>query len=37
MGNWLDMLDPVVDNIQDLWDQFLEAYTYQFQDLQATQ
>ena len=37
MGNWLDTLDPVTDNIKDLWLQFLEAYTYQFQDSQATQ
>ena len=35
MGNWLDTLDPVVDNIKDLWLQFLEAYAYQFQDSQA--
>ena len=32
MGNWLDMLDPIADNIEDLWLQFLEAYAYQFQD-----
>ena len=37
MGNWLDMLDPIADNVEDLWLQFLEAYTYQFQDSQATQ
>ena len=37
MGNWLDMLDPVADNVEDLWHQFLEAYAYQFQDSQATQ
>ena len=37
MGNWLDTLDPVTDNIKDLWLQFLEAYAYQFQDSQATQ
>ena len=37
MGNWLNTLDPVVDNIQDLWDQFLEEYAYQFQDSQAAQ
>ena len=37
MGNWLDTLDPVADNIEDLWLQFLEAYAYQFQDSQATQ
>ena len=37
MGNWLDTLDPIADNIEDLWLQFLEAYAYQFQDSQATQ
>ena len=37
MGNWLNMLDPIADNIKDLWLQFLEAYAYQFQDSQATQ
>ena len=37
MGNWLDTLNPVVDNIEDLWLQFLEAYAYQFQDSQAAQ
>ena len=37
MGNWLNMLDPIADNIEDLWLQFLEAYAYQFQDSQAAQ
>ena len=37
MGNWLDMLNPIADNVEDLWLQFLEAYTYQFQDSQAAQ
>ena len=37
MGNWLDMLNPIADNIEDLWLQFLEAYAYQFQDSQAAQ
>ena len=37
MGNWLNTIDPVADNIEDLWLQFLEAYAYQFQDSQATQ
>ena len=37
MGNWLDTIDPVADNIEDLWLQFLEAYAYQFQDSQAAQ
>ena len=37
MGNWLDTIDPIADNIEDLWLQFLEAYAYQFQDSQAAQ
>ena len=37
MGNWLDTIDPIADNVEDLWLQFLEAYTYQFQDSQAAQ
>ena len=37
MGNWLDTINPIVDNIEDLWLQFLEAYAYQFQDSQAAQ
>ena len=37
MGDWLDTLDPVADNIEDLWTQFLEEYTHQFQDSQAAQ
>ena len=37
MGNWLDTINPVADNVKDLWLQFLEAYAYQFQDSQAAQ
>ena len=37
MGNWLDTINPIVDNVEDLWLQFLEAYAYQFQDSQAAQ
>ena len=37
MGNWLDTLNPIADNVEDLWLQFLEAYAYQFQDSQAAQ
>ena len=37
MGNWLNTLNPITDNVEDLWDQFLEAYMYQFQDSQAAQ
>ena len=34
MGNWLDTLDPVLDNIPDVWDQFLYEFLQQFQDSQ---
>ena len=37
MGNWLDTINPIADNVEDLWLQFLEAYAYQFQDSQAAQ
>ena len=37
MGDWLDTLDPVADNVEDLWTQFLEKYAHQFQDSQAAQ
>ena len=37
MGDWLDNLDPVADNVKDLWTQFLEEYAHQFQDSQAAQ
>ena len=37
MGNWLNTIDPIADNVEDLWLQFLEAYAYQFQDSQAAQ
>ena len=37
MGNWLDTLDPVANNVDNLWDQFLKAYANQFQDFQAAQ
>jgi len=34
MGTWLDTLDPVLDNIPDVWDQFLHKFLQQFQDSQ---
>ena len=37
MGNWLNTLDLIADNIEDLWLQFLKAYAYQFQDSHAAQ
>jgi len=32
MGTWLDTLDPVLDNIPDVWDQFLYEFSQQYQD-----
>jgi hypothetical protein len=37
MGNWLNTLDPVNDNLPDLWNQFLVEFEEQFQDTQAEQ
>jgi len=34
MGTWLDTLDPILDNIPDVWDQFLYEFLQQFQDSQ---
>ena len=32
--DWLLQLDPLIDDIEDVWDQFLDAFTEQFQDSQ---
>ena len=32
--DWLAQLDPLIDNIEDVWDQFLDAFAEQFQDSQ---
>ena len=34
MGTWLDTLDPILDNIPDVWDQFLFKFSQQYQDSQ---
>jgi len=34
MGTWLDTLDPILDNILDVWDQFLFEFSQQYQDSQ---
>ena len=34
VGAWLDGLDPAVDNVPALWDQFLLEFAEQFQDTQ---
>ena len=32
--DWLLRLDPAIDDIEDVWDQFLDAFAEQFQDSQ---
>ena len=32
--DWLSQLDPAIDDIEDVWDQFLDAFAEQFQDSQ---
>ena len=32
--DWLSRLDPAIDDIEDVWDQFLDAFAEQFQDSQ---
>ena len=32
--DWLSRLDPLIDDIEDVWDQFLDAFAEQFQDSQ---
>jgi hypothetical protein len=32
IGTWIDTLDPVADNIPDVWDTFLIEFATQFQD-----
>jgi len=34
MGTWLDTLNPILDNIPDVWDQFPYEFSQQFQDSQ---
>jgi len=34
MGTWLDTLDPILDNIPNVWDQFLFKISQQYQDSQ---
>ena len=32
--DWLSQLDPLIDDIEDVWVQFLDAFAEQFQDFQ---
>ena len=34
IGTWLNTLDPILDNIPDVWDQFLHEFSQQYQDSQ---
>jgi hypothetical protein len=37
MGTWIDSLDPVNDNIQEVWDMFVQEFNDHFADLQLQQ
>jgi hypothetical protein len=37
VGDWLDQLDPILDDVRDTWDQFLEQFLAQFVDSQRDQ
>jgi Retrotransposon gag protein len=37
MGSWIDTLDPVNDNIQEVWDTFVQEFNNHFSDSQLQQ
>jgi len=37
MGQWIDTLDPAIDNIELIWEQFQTEFTKQFTDSQQQQ
>jgi Retrotransposon gag protein len=37
MGSWIDALDPVNDNIQEVWDTFVQEFNDHFSDSQLQQ
>jgi hypothetical protein len=37
MGTWIDSLDPVNNNIQEVWDTFMQEFNNHFADLQLQQ
>jgi Retrotransposon gag protein len=37
MGTWIDSLDPVNDNIQEVWDTFMQEFNDHFADSQLQQ
>ena len=34
MGRWINQLDPVINNVPLVWEQFLHEFAQQFQDSQ---
>ena len=34
MGQWIDQLDPAINNVPLVWEQFLHEFAQQFQDSQ---
>jgi hypothetical protein len=37
MGSWIDALDPVDDDIQEVWDTFVQEFNNHFSDSQLQQ
>jgi len=37
MGRWIDSLDPVNNDIQEVWDTFVQEFNNHFSDLQLQQ
>ena len=37
MGSWIDALDPVNDNIQEVWDTFMQEFNNHFSNSQLQQ
>jgi hypothetical protein len=37
MGTWIDSLDPVNDDIQEVWDTFMQEFNDHFSDSQLQQ
>ena len=37
MGSWIDALDPTTDDIQEVWDMFMQEFNNHFSDSQLQQ
>jgi hypothetical protein len=37
MGSWIDALDPTTDDIQEVWDMFMQEFNNHFSDFQLQQ